>query len=38
VVTPAVPARPDDLIVTPDAVRDGQVEVIDGRWRVPFLN
>nr|WP_276539991.1 SrfA family protein [Pantoea brenneri] len=34
VVTPAVPARPDDLIVTPDAVRDGQVEVIDGRWRV----
>ena len=34
VVTPAVPARPDDLIVTPDAVRDGQVQVIDGRWRV----
>ena len=34
VVTPAVPARPDDLIVTPEAVRDGQVEVIDGRWRV----
>jgi hypothetical protein len=34
VVTPAVPARPDDLIVTPDAVRDGQVAVIDGRWRV----
>lgn len=34
VVTPAVPARPDDLIVTPDAVREGQVQVIDGRWRV----
>ncbi|WP_010670102.1 SrfA family protein [Pantoea agglomerans] len=29
-----VPAKPDDLIVTPDAVRDGQVRVIDGRWRV----
>ena len=34
VVTPAVPARPDDLVVTPDAVREGQVQVIDGRWRV----
>jgi hypothetical protein len=34
VVTPPVPAKPDDLIVTPDAVRDGQVRVIDGRWRV----
>lgn len=34
VLTPAVPARPDDLIVTPDAVREGQVQVIDGRWRV----
>ncbi|MEB5704503.1 SrfA family protein [Pantoea anthophila] len=32
--TPTVPAKPDDLIVTPDAVRDGQVQVIDGRWRV----
>lgn len=34
VVTPAVPAKPDDLVVTPDAVRDGLVRVIDGRWRV----
>jgi len=34
VVTPPVPAKPDDLIVTPDAVREGQVQVIDGRWRV----
>ncbi|WP_145031278.1 SrfA family protein [Pantoea ananatis] len=34
VVVPAVPAKPDDLVVTPDAVRDGQVQVIDGRWRV----
>jgi len=34
VVTPPVPAKPDDLIVTPDAVRDGQVRVIDGQWRV----
>ncbi|MEN4667258.1 SrfA family protein [Pantoea agglomerans] len=33
-VTAPVPAKPDDLIVTPDAVRDGQVRVIDGRWRV----
>ncbi|URW96690.1 SrfA family protein [Pantoea agglomerans] len=33
-VTASVPAKPDDLIVTPDAVRDGQVRVIDGRWRV----
>ncbi|MCP1207944.1 SrfA family protein [Pantoea sp. B550] len=33
-VTPPVPAKPDDLIVTPDAVREGQVQVIDGRWRV----
>lgn len=32
--TAPVPAKPDDLIVTPDAVRDGQVRVIDGRWRV----
>ncbi|WP_432413165.1 SrfA family protein [Pantoea allii] len=34
VVVPAVPAKPEDLVVTPDAVRDGQVQVIDGRWRV----
>ncbi|WP_370421248.1 SrfA family protein [Pantoea vagans] len=34
VVTPPVPAKADDLIVTPDAVREGQVQVIDGRWRV----
>lgn len=34
VLTPPVPAKPDDLIVTPDAVREGQVQVIDGRWRV----
>lgn len=33
-MTAPVPAKPDDLIVTPDAVRDGQVRVIDGRWRV----
>ncbi|NEG57123.1 SrfA family protein [Pantoea agglomerans] len=33
-VTAPVPAKADDLIVTPDAVRDGQVRVIDGRWRV----
>jgi len=33
-VTAPVPAKADDLIVTPDAVREGQVQVIDGRWRV----
>ncbi|TDS72298.1 hypothetical protein C7434_1107 [Pantoea sp. PNA 14-12] len=38
VVAPAVPAKPDDLVVTPDAVRDGQVQVIDGRWRVEIEN
>ncbi|MFH8134463.1 SrfA family protein [Pantoea osteomyelitidis] len=34
---PTAPAKADDLVMSPDAVRVGSTKFLDGRWRVTLL-